>query len=225
MNIQESMNDLFEYNGAYTNLRTVPTDNITEFKGKLPEFLLELWHQHGYGSWHNGLYNICNPHDFDGLLSQIFHADKDFSHKDCHVFSYSAFGNLHAWSEQYGIVDIDLNDAIVSCDDLTSPEEKSAANISMAVHLTLFEDKIASFNVFDDDNKPLFARACKRLGNLEPGECYGFFPALPMGGAPKLENLKRVKALDHFSFLAQLQQFTLIDYLAHPIKVVRQIGG
>ena len=65
----------------------------------------------------------------------------------------------------------------------------------------------------------------KETCNLELGECYGFFPALAMGGAPKLENLKRVKALVHFAFLAQLQPFTLMDYLARPIKAIRQIGS
>jgi hypothetical protein len=44
-----------------------------------------------------------------------------------------------------------------------------------------------------------------------------------MGGAPKLENLKRVNALDYFAFLAQMEAFTLIDYLARPLTAVRQI--
>ncbi|WP_181847430.1 T6SS immunity protein Tdi1 domain-containing protein [Thalassospira profundimaris] len=82
----------------------------------------------------------------------------------------------------------------------------------------------ASFNASDDADKTLFARVCKRLRDPEPGDCYGFFPALAMGGAPKLENLKRTDALSHFSFLAQLHPFTLVDYLSRPIKTVRQIG-
>ena len=49
------------------------------------------------------------------------------------------------------------------------------------------------------------------------------FLALVMGGAPKLENLKRVNALDYFASLAQMEAFTLIDYLARPLTAVRQI--
>ena len=72
MNIQEELNDLMEDNGVYANLRPAPADLITDFTGKLPDFLLELWKQHGFGSWSNGLYHVCNPHDFGGLLSQVF---------------------------------------------------------------------------------------------------------------------------------------------------------
>jgi hypothetical protein len=224
MNIQEELNDLMEDNGVYANLRPAPKDLITEFTGKLPEFLLELWKQHGFGSWSNGLYHVCNPHDFDGLLSQVFHADEDFSHKDCHVFGHSAFGGLHVWSEKYGIVDINLTSATLRCINLIDGKKTEDPSLEAVFSLSLHADRKKSLNIYDDNDKPLFARARKRLGDLEPGECYGFFPALAMGGAPRLENLKRTKALEHFLFLAQLQQFTLMDYLSRPIRAVRMIG-
>lgn len=214
------MQDLFEDNGAFSNRRAVPDGLLEEFTGKLPGFLLELWQQHGFGSWANGLYNLCNPHEFDGLLSQVFHADADFSHKDCHVFAYSAFGELHVWSERHWVTKIDLLHGTLSCPNLIDTARKKNADANMLFALVIRE----SLNAYDDDDKPLFARARKRLGDLEPGECYGFFPALAMGGAPKLENIKRVKALEHFLFLAQLQQFTLMDYLSQPVKAVREIG-
>lgn len=224
MNIQEEMQDLFEDNGAFLNRRAVPDGLLEEFTGNLPSFLLELWQQHGLGSWANGLYNLCNPHEFNGLLSQVFHADKDFSRKDCYVFAYSAFGELQVWSERHGIVHINLLKYFLDCSGLTKPQKKGDPNIAMVISLALHEDALKSLNAYDDDDKPLFTRARKRLGDLEPGECYGFFPALAMGGAPKLENIKRVKALEHFLFLAQLQQFKLVDYLAQPPRVIREIG-
>ena len=64
----------------------------------------------------------------------------------------------------------------------------------------------------------------KKLGRPGPGQAFGFFPALAMGGAPNLENLKIVPALEHFLFLAQLQPFQLVDFLAQPPRVVREIG-
>ncbi len=225
MNIEEELKDLMDDNGAYTKRRIVPEELIAEFQGKLPDFILELWKQHGFGSWSNGLYQVCNPHDFDGLLSQVFHADKDFSHKDCHVFAYSAFGGLHVWSERHWVVEIDLLRNTLSCRGLLDPNKKRNPDMITVITLAIDDDDaVAAMNAYDIDNKPLFGRARKRLGDLEPGECYGFFPALAMGGAPKLENLKRTKALEHFTFLAQLQQFTLMDYLSRPIRAVRTIG-
>lgn len=224
MNIQEELKDLMGDNGAYTNHRAVPEELLKEFKGKLPDFLLELWKQYGFGCWSNGLYHLCNPHDFKELLPQIFHEDKDLSHKDCHVFAYAAFGDLQVWSERYGVVNINLTHSTLRCINLAEGRKTKNPSLEIAFSLDLDEYKKKSINAYDDADKPLFARARKRLGDLEPGECYGFFPALAMGGAPKLENLKRTDALSHFSFLAQFQPFTLVDYLSRPIKTVRQIG-
>ena len=221
MNINEEMVDLFEDNGAFSNSRKIGSEIIEKYTGILPEFLIQLWRQRGIGSWAGGFLSLCIPSDFDGLLSQVFHADKDFSHQDCHVLGYSAFGQILAWSERHWIVEIDLLRGRMSCPGLIYPEKKTDPD--MSVLLSILTDN-ETLNAYDDDGKPLFARARKKLGPLEQGECYGFFPALAMGGAPDLKNLKRVKALEHFIFLAQLQQFSLVDYLARPIKVVRKIG-
>jgi len=53
--------------------------------------------------------------------------------------------------------------------------------------------------------------AGKRLGPLAPGEVYGFFPALQLGGAYTIESLRRVKAPEHFALLAQLAPMNLIE--------------
>lgn len=225
MDIQAEISDLFEDNGRFGKQRPVPNTLISEYSGKVPDFLLEVWKTHGLGDWGQGLYNLCSPNDFSGLLAQIFHADDNLSHQDCHVFGYSAFGrNLSVWSERYGVVNIDLLNARVSCQALTNPTRKIDANIAMSTALSMYADALKAMNVFDDDGKPLFARAVKKLGNLDVGQAFGFFPALAMGGAPRLENLRIVPALEHFIFLAQLQPFKLVDYLASPPQIVREIG-
>lgn len=91
----------------------------------------------------------------------------------------------------------------------------------MSTSLSVNPDSLDAYN---DDNKKLFSRAVKKLGRPGLGEAFGFFPALAMGGAPNLENIKIVPALEHFLILAQLQQFKLVDYLAQPPRVVRDIG-
>ncbi|WP_298261209.1 GAD-like domain-containing protein [uncultured Litoreibacter sp.] len=226
MNNSEYIADIFLENGAFEKPQQVSGDTVETYRSKLPELLLDIWKQHGVGGWYNGLYRLCIPNDFEGLLSQVFHADDDFSHNDCNVIAYSAFGNLVVWSERHGLVEISLLRGVLTCDDLLHLEKKTKSSISLTSEFYMLSEKssLEAHNAYDDADKPLFARARKRLGDLEPGECYGFFPALAMGGAPRLENLKRTKALEHFLFLAQLQQFTLMDYLSRPIRAVRMIG-
>ena len=80
------------------------------------------------------------------------------------------------------------------------------------------------FDVADPKNKPLYKRAVKKLGPLQPGEIYGFVPALAFGGTPGLENLHRLSALEHFSILAQIDTPKLMDFKPWPPKFVRDIG-
>lgn len=224
MDIQAEISDLFEDNGRYINQRPVAAERIQQYRGKLPEFLLEIWRLHGLGSWAKGLYNLCDPDDFKGLLSQVFHADADLSHQDCHVFAYSAFGELAVWSERHGTVGVALLTARVDCPGLADPAAKGDPDIRMVNALSLYAEALQALDVSDEDGKPLFARAVKKLGTPEPGQAFGFFPAPAAGGAQDLDHLRLTPALEYFLFLAQLQRFSLVDYLSSPPRIIRMIG-
>lgn len=66
---------------------------LQTWTGTVHDILIDFWRNHGVGALQGGLMRLCVPSEFDGLLSQIFHADRDFSHKDCHVVGYGPFGN------------------------------------------------------------------------------------------------------------------------------------
>jgi len=70
----------------------------------------------------------------------------------------------------------------------------------------------------------LFNRAVKKYGSLEPGECFGFFPAHVLGGGGNLDDIQRIKALEHFILLAELQPLTLMKWEGTTMVPVRQIG-
>jgi len=77
----------------------------------------------------------------------------------------------------------------------------------------------------DDAGKPLFKRAARKLGSLEIGECYGFVPALALGGIADIARLKRQKAPEHFAIVAQTMEYNLIDVQGYGQSVVvRSIG-
>jgi len=75
---------------------------------------------------------------------------------------------------------------------------------------------------------PMYAACQKAHGKLEPGECYGFFPALAISGVfgpfRRVENIKRVKALEHFTILAQMDTFHLVRLAPEGYAPVRPIG-
>ncbi|MGL4320815.1 MAG: GAD-like domain-containing protein [Paracoccaceae bacterium] len=221
MNIQEDIDDIMAENGRLTATSQVTPQVIAQYQGKLPELLTTFWLQHGVGSWKGGLFTLCLPSDFKGLLSQVFGADPDFSHQDCHVIGYSAFGHLLVWNERHWVTKIDLMTARISCPVLVSPEKAGDPNIHLSSALSVQPNAI---DAYDDNDNKLFAPAVRKIGRPGHGEAFGFFPALALGGTPALENIRIVPALEHFLFLAQIQPFKLVDYLSNPPRIVRDIG-
>jgi hypothetical protein len=53
-------------------------------------------------------------------------------------------------------------------------------------------------------------KALKKLGPLHPDEMYGFEPALAVGGTSKIENLVKVKMIEHLILLSQLTEIELV---------------
>ncbi|MBD8563593.1 DUF1851 domain-containing protein [Oxalobacteraceae sp. CFBP 8763] len=48
------------------------------------------------------------------------------------------------------------------------------------------------------------------MGPLNSDEIYAFEPALSIGGLPKIENLVKVKMIEHLAMLAQMAKVDLV---------------
>jgi hypothetical protein len=85
-----------------------------------------------------------------------------------------------------------------------------------------------TYEEFDSLDQPMFDRCVAAHGPLERGECYGYFPAVATVGLDspmrRLENIRRVKALEHFAILAQLGTFHLMKLERGAYVSVRPIG-
>jgi len=56
----------------------------------------------------------------------------------------------------------------------------------------------------------MFDEALGKLGPLEATQIYGFVPALALGGARQVSNLQIVSAVEHLTFLAQLDELEVL---------------
>ena len=156
------------------------------------------------------------------IVRLVFDRDPDFDPDQIHVYAYSAFGSLYAWNKDFSKIEIDLTDGWVWCTKYFFPNKHSNVNLNFISAI----EKVtpAHHDLFDEDRVLLFDRAVAKLGRPVFGECFGFFPALSLGGAICLENLKRVRALEHFVFLAQTVEFKLTGVDVMPDQM-RCIGG
>ncbi|MFG6489780.1 GAD-like domain-containing protein [Roseateles sp. BYS78W] len=181
----------------------VPDTAFERWADKLPAQLLNYWRQEGWCSYGQGLLWTVNPDDYEDLVDEWL-ADTPLEQVDAfHVFARSAFGDLYLCGEKSG------SSATLCCsiNAITAvPKElkpKDVARRDSSICSFFAASFIADYDRSDLSKKPLFKRACAKLGVLAADEMYGFEPALVLGGKPVLENLRKVKLDQHLTMLRQ----------------------
>jgi len=225
--IHENFQYALDEYGPVRQIRRASNAELAELHRMLPQVVVDFIKEKGFCSFHNGLFTMCNPEEMRAVTALVFGADDDFHHRDCHVFGYTAFGVLYCWSDKLYNFRIELPLNVIYCRALTTsenwPPQASAEHIASGM---IPDEEEADF--LDVAGTPMFAACQHAYGANETSECYGFFPALAIAGAfgpaQSVEHTKRVKALEHFTFLAQLQRFYLTKPVSGGLQAVRPIG-
>lgn len=206
-------------------------DEIASANSVLHPATVEYLKKFGRSTWADGQLQVCHPNDLRPVLALVFGADEDFNHKSYSTYAYSAFGRLYLWHHEYGLAEIDLIEGEVKADGLKKYKEGADISGRINTFKAPFRHTTGDTNNFYDENgNKLFARCVERLGAVNIGECFGFFPALALGGVPSIEHVKKVAAFEHFTFLAQLEPFkwvhTEVDFTTGRLEksIIREIG-
>lgn len=181
---------------------------LEKFKNKLPERLLEYWHEYGFCSFKQGLFWIVNPDDYEDTLDEWLEQTNIPDDDIYHVFARSAFGDLFIWGEETGYK-YELNTAngwIIEQDG----KPKNNHNIAIERFFGLAD--VEEYDIEDDNGEYLFESCIEKFGELEPDEMYGFEPSLIVGGETILENINKVNIFVHLSILAQFGQIEVLDH-------------
>ena len=124
-------------------------------------------------------------------------ADTGLCEQDnCHVIARGAFGELYVWGEESGEYL-----TITSCMARYSKHPPVFTGEEMDFGVRVF---FSSMKREYNDLEGLFESALSKLGELDATEMYGLVPALALGGSIELENLEKVKIIEHLEFLSQL---------------------
>ena len=214
--------------GAPEAARRPTHEQLAELEGRLPTGLLAFWQAYGIGLWLGGKFQFCLPERFWPVSSSIFANDPQLGPGETHIIGFSALGELLAWNERHQRVLVDLPRLAARVSKFNDGERGATRNYPIETALSRL-DREGSFDVFEqtDAAEPLFERARQGLGPLALGECYGFVPALALGGPARLEHLERLDALVHFSLLADLGRCRLLirPTPGGPETVSRMIGA
>ena len=224
--IHESLQFALDRRGPVARLREASNEEVQRLRDILPVPLADFVEIKGYCSFHDGLFTMCNPDELRPIAAQVFAVDPQFNHADCHVVGFSAFGELVCWSDRYRRFTISLPDSSIYSIALT--REDFAPKISLERSAARIVPDRVDADFVDFAGEPMYERCQAMHGRLEPGECYGFFPALAAVGVGspfrRVENIQRVKAMEHFAILAQMGDFHLMKTVPGGVAPVRRIG-
>ena len=226
------MNENFAYRVKKFGIPRDPIQLTSEqesrLKDILPNPIVEFLQECGLGTYFDGLFRFCDPKDFRSILALVFKTDAEFNHNNVHVVAHTAFGVLWCWSEDYGILEINLPTGMILCTLLTEGMGKLAdheKDRQSSGIIPLYEDD-AEYSDFMDE--PMYERCVSRLGAVDRTECFGFFPALAVAGwnspGRSVEHVKKVKALEHYAILAQFSEFSIVSVGRSGYEVFRPIG-
>ncbi|MET3051280.1 GAD-like domain-containing protein [Pseudomonas alkylphenolica] len=193
--------------GAPISRREVPPTSIERFRGKLPELLLSYWKEHGWCGFGDGIFWLVDPQEYEGVVASWVEGTNLENHDTYHLIARSAFGDLYLWGEKSGFsVKITSLLSRYTGDNY----QFSESDATREVH-NFFLSREKEYNDFDN----LFDSAKKKLGTLKNDEMYAFVPAIMLGGRATLENLEKVKAIEHLILLSQiagLEPYSFSDF-------------
>jgi len=170
--------------GAPTSVRRATADAIKAI-GTVPKGLDTLWHEQGWAGYRGGFYWTTDPADFNDVIRNWRRIPKDAM-----TIGRDAFANLYILEgEEVWQLNVHQDEHA-----MVSP------TLDMFYLACVAKESFRTGYMWDE----LFQKALKAEGALAEDECYGFFPALALGGSGDAESLRRVKLFEHLSMLSQL---------------------
>ncbi len=232
--------EIIRSHGEPEHHQILSRNELRQVENRIPPGLLLFLSQHGSGSYGKGKFWIPNPSALDPVVRSLFADDPEFHPAELSIIGYFAFGDLICWGHRDVYLYVRFGEAEIfdATDDPALPTRPELADAppsvpDFGVGLAL-QGGIESDDdlPYDAAGEMLFPQALAKLGQLSPGEIYGFVPALNFGGEPKLENVRRLGLIEHLLFLTQITTFKLTRLYpatdTQPFgvkKIIRNIGS
>jgi hypothetical protein len=175
-----------EVHGPALDVRPFSEEGLGSRRAILPQELVTLWEESGWGSYASGFLRMVEPPFYEDVLDDWLGASEQRA-----TFLSTALGHVFVWA----------GGATHLLDPLQGRVSKLTDDIEILLDTVLCEDV-----VLEGLKEDLYKGALPRLGRPRHDECYGFVPAPALGGPLKAENLQRVDAREYLAILVQLVQ-------------------
>ena len=162
-----------------------------------PKELVTLWQEVGLGVFCNGLFRIVSPNDYQDFVDTNIE-DKEKYFEYLLPFMTTAFGDIFVW-----VKDISQNREYAIFINVRSGDWDIVTS-RMDLLFSLYIVSEEWVKRYFDLNISDFSKLVDRLGLPAEDECYGYVPALALGGSKSLNNIQIVRMLPYIDIIAQM---------------------
>ena len=167
--------------------KKVSEEIINKYKNKVPEQVLDIWQNYGFGTFLNGYLKIVNPEEYEELLKETYIPVEDEPIEFNTVLFATAMGDLIVWE----YVDEEISSIILvsyrrGCSSMILA---SFRNFFRVLNEEAFRKRKLKWDPY--------LQAREKYGEPAYDECFGYVPLLGLGGKDTVDNLKKVKLKEH----------------------------
>ncbi len=164
--------------------RNVDESLILKYKEKLPEELIEVWENHGFGRLKNGYLKIINPDDYVEVVEKSYQR-----HKQAIPIFVTAMGDMIVWEKEKYVNLLNY--------------KKGCVHVVSSGFDFFFEDMLDE-NFMDKELmwQP-YPEAIRTYKIPSYDECFGYTPLLGLGGTEEVGKLTTVKQKEHIRLIAE----------------------
>jgi hypothetical protein len=162
----------------------VPISTVEKYKERIPSEIVDIWKQYGFGSVLQGYLKIVNPDKFQDLLEDVY-----IRYQEAIPLFATSMGDIIVWEKGRYLNLLNFR--------------KNEVHVISAGFDFFFEDLNDEAFLDEELNWFPYPEAVRRYGEPEFDECFGYVPLLGSGGPEKVENLKKVKLIEHIYLVTQ----------------------
>lgn len=166
----------------------VPAEIIEEFRGRVPDELVEIWEQYGYGTFADGFLRLIDPKLYEAEVGDCI--GKTQGDGIAIPIMVTGLGDLITWEPSLGIVAIQYRLGTVY-----------GLGSRVRSVFRLVEDGL----ILSRLRAEIFPKAVEAHGEVPYDQSFIFVPLLSLGGQEKVENLHKRETIASIQVAVDLQ--------------------
>ena len=170
----------------------VPAEIVEEYRGRVPDELIEVWETYGYGTFGEGFLRVIDPKLYEAEVGDCI--GKTQGDGIAIPIMVTGLGDLITWEPSHpGVIGI-----------LFREHRIVGLNSSLGDFLFMV-DLDGAEELSDSLDWDIFPEAVAAHGELPYDQSFIFVPLLSLGGAAKVENLHKRETIASIQVAVDLQ--------------------